>query len=153
FADVTASTFANFTSQSVVIDGVTRELTLNGGAVVIGATAYLVLSVLMGLLLRFTRTPWWVALAGAVAVMVLCIWQAPQMADWLAAHGWSFMGTRGKDAGLLTRNWDQILLIYCFVASVVPMWLLLQPRGVIGATFLYAALVIGVVGTLIGGWS
>ncbi|MEO6436834.1 MAG: carbon starvation CstA family protein, partial [Tepidisphaeraceae bacterium] len=41
----------------------------------------------------------------------------------------------------------------CFVASVVPMWALLQPRGVIGATFLYAALAFGVLGTLIGGWS
>ena len=33
------------------------------------------------------------------------------------------------------------------------MWILLQPRGVIGATFLYAALMFGVVGTLVGGWS
>ena len=33
------------------------------------------------------------------------------------------------------------------------MWLLLQPRGVIGATFLYATLVFGVAGTLVGGWS
>jgi carbon starvation protein len=33
------------------------------------------------------------------------------------------------------------------------MWLLLQPRGIIGATFLYAALLFGIVGTLVGGWS
>jgi carbon starvation protein len=33
------------------------------------------------------------------------------------------------------------------------MWLLLQPRGAIGATFLYAALFFGAAGSLIGGWS
>jgi carbon starvation protein len=44
-----------------------------------------------------------------------------------------------------------VLLLYCFVASVVPMWLLLQPRGVIGATFLYAALLFGVAGAVVGG--
>jgi carbon starvation protein len=33
------------------------------------------------------------------------------------------------------------------------MWLLLQPRGLIGATFLCAALFFGVAGTLVGGWS
>ncbi len=153
FADVTAGTFATFTRESVTIDGVAQPLLLNGGAVVIGATAYLVLSVVMGLLMRFTKMPWWVGLSGAVAVLGLCIWKSPEMAMWLANHGLTFMDTAGKDAGMMTRNWDQILLIYCFVASMVPMWLLLQPRGVIGATFLYAALGFGVVGTLIGGWT
>ncbi len=153
FADVTAGTFASFTTEIVEIDGADHALQLNGGAVVIGATAYLLLSIIMGLVMRFTRTPWWVALIGAVALMALCIWQAPGMAMWLADHGLSFMDTQGKNAGMLTRNWDQVLLVYCFIASVVPMWLLLQPRGVIGATFLYAALAFGIIGTLIGGWS
>jgi carbon starvation protein len=153
FADVTAGTFANFTSEIITLDGAPHALQLNGGAVVIGATAYLVLSIAMGLLLRFTRTPWWLALAGAVLILALCIWQAPAWAVWLAGHGLPFMDTAGKDAAALSRNWDQVLLVYCFIASIVPMWLLLQPRGVIGATFLYAALAFGIIGTLIGGWS
>jgi carbon starvation protein len=33
------------------------------------------------------------------------------------------------------------------------MWLLLQPRGIIGATFLYAALFFGLAGAFVGGWS
>lgn len=153
FADVTAGTFANFFTESIPTAGGERQVALNGGAVVIGATAYLLLSVAMGLLTRFTRTPWYAALAGAVVLMALCIWAAPGMAQWLASHGLTFLDTRGKDAGALTKTWDQVLLVYCFVASVVPMWLLLQPRGVIGATFLYAALAFGVVGTVLGGWN
>jgi len=152
FADVTAGTFANFQIEQVTSNGTTATIVLDGGAVVIGATAYLVLSLLMGLLLRFTRMPWWVGLVGCVAILTLCIVTAPDLASWLDRQGLTIMNTQGKDAGLLTRYWDQILLVYCFVASIVPMWLLLQPRGVIGATFLYAALFFGVAGALIGGW-
>jgi carbon starvation protein len=153
FADVTAGTFANFQIERITRGGQTEEIALNGGAVVIGATAYLVLSVLLGLALRFTKTPWWAGLLACVVILTLCIWQAPQMAAWLDARGLSFMDTQGKDRGLLTKYWDQALLVYCFIASITPMWLLLQPRGVVGATFLYVALFFGVAGALAGGWS
>ena len=36
--------------------------------------------------------------------------------------------------------WDLILIGYCLVASVLPMWLLLQPRGYLGGFFLYGFL-------------
>jgi carbon starvation protein len=153
FADVTAGTFANFQIEQVTHGGTSEQVVLNGGAVVVGATAYLVLSLLLGLALRFTRLPWWVGLVVASAAMVVVIAAAPSMAAGLDARGFNFMNTQGKDAGLLTRYWDQVLLVYCFIASVTPMWLLLQPRGLVGATFLYAALVFGVAGTLVGGWS
>ena len=47
--------------------------------------------------------------------------------------------------------WNGVILIYCFIASVVPMWLLLQPRGYLGGFFLYATLAAGVIGLLLGG--
>jgi carbon starvation protein len=153
FADVTAGSFAKFQRFDMVLDGKPTTLDINGGAVVIGAAAYLLFSVVLGLGLRFTKAPWWAGLIGAVVALSLVIWQAPNMASWLANHGWDFMHTEGKDAGLLTKRWDQALLVYCFLASIVPMWLLLQPRGIIGATFLYATLFFGIVGALAGGWS
>ena len=153
FADVTAGSFSNFQSFETLVDGKTATITLNGGAVAIGATAYLLLSVAMGLLLHYTKLPWQALLAACVTLLGLTIWKAPGIADWLSAHGLPFMNTQGRNAGELARRWDQALLVYCFVASIVPMWALLQPRGVIGATFLYATLVFGVAGTLVGGWS
>jgi carbon starvation protein len=153
FADVTAGTFAKFQQFDGNIAGTSRTIALNGGAVAIGATAYLVLSIVMGLGLHYTKVPWQALLAICVAGLTLTIWKAPDLAGWLAAHGLPFMNTQGRDAGALAKGWDQALLIYCFFASVTPMWVLLQPRGVIGATFLYAALFFGVVGTLAGGWS
>ncbi len=149
FTDVTAGTFAKFAT----IQDSGNSYPLNGGAVAIGATAYLVLSVVLGLVLRYTKVPWWVGLIIAVIGLGATIFYAPAMAGWLDAHGWHFMNTSGKDTKALTQHWDLALLVYCFIASIVPMWILLQPRGVIGATFLYAALAFGLLGTLLGGWN
>ncbi len=152
FADVTAGTFAGFAEYAnVAVGTTTQSFSVNGGAVVIGATAYLLCSVVMGLFLRYTKAPWYVLLSAMIVVLGFTIWYSPALAMWLSERGLRFLNTQGKDAGLLQRNWDQALLVYCFFASIVPMWLLLQPRGVIGATFLYAALMFGVVGTIIGG--
>ena len=153
FADVTAGSFSNFQSFTTQIDGAATQINLNGGAVAVGATAYLVLSVAMGLLLHHTKIPWQALLAGCVLALGVTIWKAPAIASWLAGAGLTFMNTEGQNAGELTRRWDQALLVYCFVASITPMWALLQPRGVLGATFLYATLLFGVAGTLVGGWS
>jgi carbon starvation protein len=151
FADVTATSFSKFESFNMLIDGESQTFHVNGGAVAIGATAYLLASVVLGVLLRFTKLPWWAGLGSLVVLMSVCIWYAPGIAQWLAAHGLRFMDTAHSEVGALTTRWDQALLVYCFFASVLPMWLLLQPRGLIGATFLYATLAFGIVGTLWGG--
>ena len=49
------------------------------------------------------------------------------------------------------KIWDVLLLGYCLVAAVVPVWLLLQPRGHLGGYFLYVALAAGAIGVLFGG--
>jgi len=39
------------------------------------------------------------------------------------------------------QGWDMMLLGYCFVASILPMWLLLQPRGYLGGWMMYMVIV------------
>jgi carbon starvation protein len=46
--------------------------------------------------------------------------------------------------------WCLFILLYCFIASLMPVWLLLQPRGYLGGFFLYAVLAIGVFGLFFG---
>jgi carbon starvation protein len=48
------------------------------------------------------------------------------------------------------KFWDVALLIYCLVAGVVPVWMLLQPRGHLGGYFLYFALGAGALGLVLG---
>jgi carbon starvation protein len=48
-------------------------------------------------------------------------------------------------------TWSVLLLGYCFVASILPVWFLLQPRDYLSSFLLYACLLGGVVGVLLGG--
>ncbi len=45
--------------------------------------------------------------------------------------------------------WTLILLVYCFFASVLPVWLLLQPRDLVNSHQLFVALSLLVVGLLV----
>ena len=110
FADVTAGTFAAFQKFDVPIDGQVQSFHVNGGAVVIGATAYLVLSVITGLILRYTRTPWWLALSVVVALLAWMIWQSPAWALWLSTHGLPFMNAQGFGPELTKRRITSQLL-------------------------------------------
>ena len=49
-----------------------------------------------------------------------------------------------------TSTWNYLILIYCGIASVLPMWLLLQPRGFLGGAFLYVILIAGIIGIFFG---
>jgi carbon starvation protein len=50
------------------------------------------------------------------------------------------------------KEWHIILLLYCLAASLIPLWLLLQPRGYLGGWFLYLVIAIGLGGALCGGF-
>ena len=54
-------------------------------------------------------------------------------------------------AGDPSRTWSFILLGYCFIASVLPVWVLLQPRDYLSSFLLYVCLIGGVTGVLLGG--
>jgi carbon starvation protein len=54
--------------------------------------------------------------------------------------------------GETKRTWNVLLLIYCFVASVTPVWILLQPRDYLSSFLLYASLIGAFIGILIGGF-
>ncbi len=49
--------------------------------------------------------------------------------------------------------WTFILLVYCFFASVLPVWVLLQPRDYVNSHQLVVALVLLVAGCLVAGFS
>ena len=54
----------------------------------------------------------------------------------------------GLSAADARTVWVIVLFIYCFVASTLPVWLLLQPRDYLNSYLLYAMLAIGLVAVL-----
>jgi carbon starvation protein len=49
------------------------------------------------------------------------------------------------------ENWRWVLMVYILLASVLPVWLLLQPRDYLASYFLYFAVIVGTIGMVLGG--
>ena len=126
--------FTDLTSSSFV------EPTYGGG-VAASSLLYLFVAVAMGLCLYKARMPLGVATAIFLPIVGLIIW-----------CGQSIPITIPPIASVRPQLvWDGVILGYCFLASIIPLWLLLQPRGYLGGFFLYVTLAIGIIGLLLGG--
>lgn len=51
------------------------------------------------------------------------------------------------------KAWSLVLILYCLVASVTPVWILLQPRDYLSSFLLYASVLAGLLGILFGGFA
>ena len=133
FTDITAGTFVSGD------DALVGETSFNpGGAVAIASVMYLGLSIILGLVERFLKPPLWL-------VTVIFV---------PATFALSYLGTQFSyvlNFGHL--SWSIMILVYCIVASLVPVWALLQPRGYLGGFVLYAAIAVGIIGVFFGGYS
>ena len=136
FTDITAASFVG--SATTAAGGV------GGAAIASSSLCYLLLTLVMGLAMRYAGLSQKLALAIFLPLVGLAIVAGPYIPfDLAAMTGLSDVGTR--------KAWDVMLLIYCLIAGVLPVWLLLQPRGQLGGWFLYAALAAGALGLAFGG--
>jgi carbon starvation protein len=134
FTDATAATFV---SKDAEMEGLTFRFN-PGGAVAAASIMYLGLAVVMGLVERFLKPPLWLQTIIFVPATLGAVWLGTQMSTVLV-----------MDA----KSWAILIMVYCFVASLSPVWLLLQPRGYLGGFVLYSALAVGVVGIFYGGFT
>jgi carbon starvation protein len=134
FTDITASTFVGKTEE---LEGLGATFNL-GGAVALSSVLYLSLSLVLGLTERYLRPPLWLSTVVFVPATLLVVWVGTRFSTVLLAD---------------SRTWGVLILLYCFAASLTPMWLLLQPRGYLGGFVLYMALAVGVLGIFLGGFA
>jgi carbon starvation protein len=133
FADITASTFVGRTEELAGMSFAFNP----GGAVAMASILYLGLSVVMGLVDRWLKPPLWLTTAVFVPATLFVVWLGTRFSTVLVADA---------------RTWGILILAYCVVASLVPVWALLQPRGYLGGFVLYIALGVGVFGIFLGGF-
>jgi carbon starvation protein len=137
FTDVTAGTFVGRIEE---LEGVKVDFE-RGGAVAFSSIAYLFLAILMGIVERRFRPP----LSLTTAVFV----PATLGVVWLGTKCSTLFALSGPHA---QKIWGAAILGYCFFASLLPLWLLLQPRGYLGGFVLYLVLAIGTAGIFLGGF-
>jgi carbon starvation protein len=132
FTDITAGTFVSG-DESLQGAGNFNP----GGAVAAASVMYLLLSVILGLVEKFLKPPLWLTTLIFVP----------------ATFALAFFGTYISNVFILDhKTWALLILAYCVVASMVPVWALLQPRGYLGGFVLYAAIAVGCIGVFFGGY-
>jgi carbon starvation protein len=132
FADITAATFVGKTEELQGTFAFNK-----GGAVAFASTTYLLLSIVMGLIQKKWNPPLWLMTVVFVPATLAAVW----------------LGTRFSTLLIFQQNtWAVTIMAYCFVASLLPVWMLLQPRGYLGGFVLYMALAVGIIGIFFGGF-
>jgi carbon starvation protein len=126
FTDITASSFVG---RQALENGET----VSGGGIATSSLLYLVLPIVMGLCMRFLKMPLWLATIVFLPLVGAAIWVGQSIPFDLGR-------TLGTSDVVAQKVWGVALLVYCVGAAMVPMWMLLQPRGHLGGCFLYVAL-------------
>ncbi len=131
FMDLTAATFTAQTGGDYSM----------GGAVATSSLLYIAIALAFGLMLRHGKS-----VLGASLIFVPLVFIAiyiglkmPFTADILPA----FFYDDPK------YTWCAILLVYCYIASITPVNVLLQPRDYLSSFLLYACLGFGAIGLIV----
>lgn len=133
FADITAGSFVSRPEELGKLN-----VSFNpGGAVAAASILFLALSLILGLVQKFLNPPLWLLSFIFVPLTILAAWTGTHISEYFIMD---------------SRMWAVLIVLYCAAGSVVPVWLLLQPRGFLGGFILYLALAVGVVGIFFGGY-
>lgn len=128
FADLTAATF------------------VEDGGVASSSILFIVLAILFGLTLnKLKMRVLWASLI-FVPLVFVAVWAGHEMPISIDKLG----GIMGMEPH---KTWSLLLIVYCFIASTTPVWILLQPRDYLSSYLLYASVLSGFVGIVIGGFS
>lgn len=131
FADLTAATF--------------QDAEFNGGGVAISSGLFIVLALVFGIVSVRSKLPIAITTAVFLPLVALAIW----VGDASAIPEGVVPALFGSER----NTWNLVLLGYAFLASITPVWILLQPRDYLSSFLLYFAVVGGAAGILIGGLS
>jgi carbon starvation protein len=140
FTDITANAFV--TALDIAMPNATPgtaapRVQIEGGGVASSSMMYLGLSLLMGIVVKLWSPPLWLVTIIFVPAVGVAIWAGPYLPLTMVAPG-----------DIPNLYWAWGILAYCGIASMLPMWLLLQPRGYLGGFFLYLTLGGGFIGLL-----
>ena len=125
FVDIVAGTFNGFQTAA---DGTVAAVQANG-SVATTSIIFIVEAVALGFLLRYGKLNKWLNTAIALVMLVAAI-----------ALGLAFPLCIGLS------TWHILVFIYVLIASVAPIWALLQPRDYLNSYLLVAMIVAAVIG-------
>lgn len=124
FADIVAKTFNGFAADGSQI--------YDNGAVAMTSLAFIIAAVGLGLLIRFTKLNKYLNTAIAIGLLIVCM----------------VIGLKAP-IYFSTNFWHIFVFLYIAVASIVPVWALLQPRDYLNSFLLIAMIGASVIGVVL----
>ena len=115
----------------ILINGTVKYLSIGGG-VATSAILYIILAVLFGFAVYHLKK----SLKLTTFIFVILVYASVFIGQSFPIH-------------LSPHTWDVILLIYVAIASVTPVWILLQPRDYLSSFLLYGAVIGAGIGILL----
>jgi carbon starvation protein len=135
FMDLTAVSFIDVTDAA-------GQETAQGTGVAVASGIFIVLAILLGIVNSRTKVPVWASTLVFVPVLLLAIGLSSQIHSDGAYIPAVFAEPK--------HMWLILLLGYCLIASVTPVWILLQPRDYLSSFLLYITVLGGGLGILWG---
>lgn len=129
FASIVASTFGATFDEAGMLD---VAASASNASVAMVSLLFIAIAIIFGFCVYRRNTPMALSTVLGVAAIVLCM-----------AIGMNF-----HPIYLSSKTWMIIVGIYISIASVTPVWILLQPRDYLSSFLLYAMLIIAVVGVV-----
>jgi carbon starvation protein len=139
FLDLTAASFAP-SVRGITDPAAAGRALRQGGAVATASFAYIALAIIFGLLLYRSKWP----LRKLSLIFVPFVFGVVVLGLYLPLHADLVPALMGNPK----HFWSLVLLIYAFLASVLPVWILLQPRDYLSSFLLYACLGGGAMGLI-----
>ncbi|MBN2190612.1 MAG: carbon starvation protein A [Candidatus Aureabacteria bacterium] len=119
--------FANLVAQTFV--------GRDGGPVATASLMFMAVAVIFGLVNRLKLASLWVSTVGGVILIFACMWIGVKYPIPVDVFG---SGTE--------TVWKFFLLAYVAIASIIPVWILLQPRDFLNSFLLFALISLALVG-------
>ena len=124
FASIVAGTFNGFTKDGALNDA--------NASVAMISILFIVMAIIFGYFVYRKGAPIGVATVAGVIGIVLCL----------------VIGLNFHPIYLSNTAWMMVIAVYILVASVAPVWILLQPRDYLSSFLLYGMMIIAAVGII-----
>lgn len=108
---------------------------MNQPAVATASAWFILVALVFGLVARKSGVSYKIVIPAFVALTYLGLW----------------IGVEFPAPAMGKEVWMAAVLIYCYCAAILPVGVLMQPRDFLSATFLYAIMLLGVVGLAVHG--
>ncbi len=132
FASIVAGTFCSVSASGVISKAAAEAQTTAHAQTAMISILFIVIAVIFGFLVYRRNAPLLVSTVLGVAAIIVCM----------------IIGMNFHPIYLSNTAWMVIVGIYILIASVTPVWILLQPRDYLSSFLLYGMMIVAVVGII-----